>query len=261
MRIVRRSPYKVFTSVVSALFLREIQTRFGTKKMGYFWAIFDAMLMTLIFAGLKSVVADKSMPGVDFPVFTAVGFLAYFLFLKIVNGSLGAFDANRALFAYRQVKPFDTLVSRLLVEVLVSSVATMVFLLIGWYFGFEIQVENFVMVMLAVVWLVVFAFGFGLFSAVLSTFFENYTKIVKAILSPMLFVSALMYTVDSLPPVLREIILYNPLVHFMEMIHGYYFSALNTEYVDYTYMFYWTFIPLYIGLYLYNRSEKKVIAS
>lgn len=261
MRIVRRSPYKVFTSVVSALVLREIQTRFGTKKMGYFWAIFDAMLMVLVFGGLKTAVADNSLPGVDFPVFLATGFLAYFLFLKIVNGFLGAFEANQALFSYRQVKPFDTLVSRLLVEVLVSTMATLVFIAIGWYFDFEIEVENFAMVMVAVLWLVVFAFGFGLFSAVLSTFFENYAKVVKAMLSPMLFISALMYTVESLPPVLREIILYNPLVHFIEMIHGYYFTALNTNFVDYEYMFYWTFIPFYLGLYLYSGSEKKVIAS
>ncbi|MEA2091568.1 MAG: hypothetical protein U9O83_04275, partial [Campylobacterota bacterium] len=77
----------------------------------------------------------------------------------------------------------------------------------------------------------------------------------------LLFVSTLMYTVDSLPPVLREIILYNPLVHFIEMIHGNYFAVLDTKYVDYEYMFYWTFVPLFLGLYFYARSEKKIISS
>ncbi len=61
-----------------ALFLREVQTRFGSQKMGYFWAIFDAMLMVLVFTGLKAAIAENAMPGVDFPVFLATGFLAFF---------------------------------------------------------------------------------------------------------------------------------------------------------------------------------------
>lgn len=78
---------------------------------------------------------------------------------------------------------------------------------------------------------------------------------------PLLFASAVFYTVDSLPTYLREIILYNPLVHFMEMLHGNYFHVLDTRYVDYMYMTYWTVIPLFLGLYLYTKSEKNIIAS
>lgn len=256
-----RTSFVIFKSVVTALFLREVQTRFGTKKLGYFWAIFDAMFMILVFAGLKVAIAGRSMPGVDFPVFLATSFLSFFLWKNIVSRSMDAFSSNSALFSYRQVKPFDTVVSRFLLEILISSVATLIFIAIGLYFGFDLSVENFNMVILAVLWLCVFGFGLGLMNAVFATFYETYTKIIGVIMTPLLFVSALMYTVESLPPVLREIILYNPLVHFMEMIHGNYFLALNTKYVDYQYMFYWTFIPLYIGLFFYIRSEKRIIAS
>ncbi len=259
--MIKRTSFTIFTSVILALFLREIQTRFGTKKLGYFWAIFDAMIMVLVFAALKSAIATNAMPGVDFPVFLATGFLAFFLWKNIVNKSMTAFNANAALFAYKQVKPIDTIVTRFLVEILVSTMATLVFLGIGLYFDFNVSVENFNMVMLAVVWLSLFGFSLGLVSAVIGTFYETYTKILNIIMTPLLFVSALMYTVDSLPPVLREIILYNPLVHFIEMIHGNYFTVLDTKYVDYEYMFYWTFIPLFLGLYFYARAEKKIISS
>lgn len=259
--MTKRSSFTIFKSVVMALFLREVQTRFGTKKLGYFWAIFDAMLMVLVFAGLKSAIADSAMPGVDFPVFLATGFLAFFLWQHIVKQSKNAFGANVALFAYKQVKPFDTIVTRVMLEILVSTMATLVFIFIGWYFDFNIAVQDFNMVMLAVAWLILFGFAIGLMSAVFSYFYETFGKIVDVIMTPLLFVSALMYTVDSLPPVLREIILYNPLAHFMEMIHGYYFMTLDTKYVDYEYMFYWTIIPLYIGLFFYVRAEKRILST
>ncbi len=259
--MTKRTSFTIFKSVISALFLREIQTRFASQKLGYFWAIFDAMFMVLVFAGLKSAIATNSMPGIDFPVFLASGFLAFFMWKNIVSKSMSAFSANMALFSYKQVKPIDTIITRFLVEILVSVMATLVFLGIGLYFDFDVHVQNFTMVVLAVVWFAVFGFAIGLLTAVVGTFYETFTKIVNVIMTPLLFVSALMYTVDSLPPVLREIILYNPIVHFIEMIHGNYFNSLTTEYVNYAYMFYWTFVPLYLGLYFYIRAEKKLIAS
>lgn len=259
--MTKRSSFTIFQAVVSALFLREVQTRFGTKKLGYFWALFDAMLMVLVFGALKSMVARSAMPGIDFPVFLAGGFLAFFLFKNIVSRSMNAFEANEALFSYSQVRPIDTIFARILLEVLVSAMATSVFLFIGLYFDFEMKVQDFNMVILAVSWFVLFAFGIGLLSAVLGSFYENFKKIVNVLMTPLFFISGLMYTVESLPPLLRELILYNPLIHFIEMLHGYYFSALDTSYVDYAYMFYWTFIPLFAGLYLYIRTEKKIIAS
>lgn len=259
--MLKRSSFQIFSSVIQALFLREIQTRFGSKKLGYFWAIFDAMIMVLIFAGLKSAISENALPGLDFPVFLASGFLAFFLWKNIVNKSLGAFSSNAALFNYVQVKPIDTIITRFLIEILVSSMATLVFLFIGLYIGLDVSIKNFNMVIFAVVWFALFGFSIGLFSAVVGTFYETYTKIIQVLMTPLLFISALMYTVDSLPPLLREIILYNPLVHFIEMIHGNYFHSLNTQYVDYEYMFYWTFIPLFLGLYFYTKAEKKIISS
>jgi len=257
----KRTSLTIFKSVIFALFLREIQTRFGTKKLGYFWAIFDAMLMVLVFASLKSAISENSMPGLDFPVFLATGFLAFFLWKNIVTKSIGAFSSNQALFNYVQVKPIDTLITRFLIEILVSSMATLVFLALGLYFEFDIAVKDFSVVILSVVWLSIFGFSVGLFTAIVGTFYETFIKIVNILMTPMMFISALMYSVDSLPPLLREIILYNPLVHFIEMIHGNYFSVLNTQYVDYSYMFYWTFIPLFLGLYFYSKAEKKIISS
>ena len=259
--MIKRTSLEIFKSVVLALFLREVQTRFGTKKLGYFWAIFDAMLMVLIFAGLKSAISSKSMPGIDYPVFLATTFLAFFLWKKIVTQSMHAFSANKALFAYKQVKPFDTIITRVLLEILVSSIATVVFICIGLYLGLDLSVKNFNMVMLAVIWLCIFGFSIGLMNAVFAYFYESYAKIVNVFMAPLMFVSAIMYSVDSLPPLAREIILYNPLTHFMEMIHGYYFNALNTEYVNYEYILYWTLIPLWIGLFFYIRSEKRILSS
>jgi len=58
----------------------------------------------------------------------------------------------------------------------------------------------------------------------------------------------------------KEILLYNPLVHFMEMIHGNYIYELDDRFVDYKYMLLWTIIPLFMGMSLYMKLEKRIIS-
>jgi capsular polysaccharide transport system permease protein len=132
---------------------------------------------------------------------------------------------------------------------------------IGYYFEFDMEVKNFNLVLLSVIWLSIFSLGIGILSAVLATFFDFYKKMYGYMMLPLMFTSAVFYTVESLPTMLRELIVYNPLVHFMEMLHGSYFYVLDTRYVDYMYMTYWTIIPFFIGLFLYTKSEKNIIAS
>lgn len=259
--MTKRSSFSIFKSVVMALFLREVQTRFGTKSWGYLWAVLDPLSMVIAFSLIKSAISERSMPGVDFPIFLATGILTYNFFKSTMTSALNAFESNSALFVYKYVKPIDTLFARFVLEFLVMCFAISFFLSVGFYFGLDISVKNFNYVLVAILWFGIFGFSMGILFAVLSVFYENFKKIISFLLTPLFFLSGLLYTVDSLPPFARELILYNPVIHFVEMIHGNYFLELDTSYVDYEYMLYWTIVPFFLGLFLYIRSEKKILAS
>lgn len=247
-----------FFNVIYALFLREIQTRFGTKKMGYFWAVVEPSAQIGLFLVMKVFLFHSTMAGVDYGVFLASGFIAYNLFKNIITHSMSAFESNQALFLYAQVKPIHTIFARVLVEFLVFIFISIFFLTIGWYFHSEIVPFDLLGVMFAVIFFMIFAFSLGLLFAVIGSFYETFKKIINLIFTPILFLSALFYTVDSLPPTAREYILYNPIVHFVELVRGSYIEVLHTNYVDFEYMFLWTIIPLFLGLYFYIKAERKI---
>jgi len=258
--MIRRTSFTVFISVVSALFLREIQTRFGTKNLGYLWAVIDPMVKVIVFAAMR-LATGATMQGIDLPVFLATGILTYNFFSALMMSSMNAFDSNRALFVYRQVRPVDALFSRFFVEFLVMCATIILFVSFGLYFGMDLHVKDFNMVIVAIIWFGIFGFSLGVLFAVINTFYETFGKIISYISMPLFLLSGNFYTVESLPPLARELILYNPVIHFIEMIHGNYFRVLNTDYVDYTYMMWWTIIPLFLGLFFYRKAEKKIIAS
>ena len=243
------------------MLLREIQTRFGSQKLGYFWAVLDPMATIIIFALIKEIVNPHGMVGIDYPVFLASGYIGFFMFKNIVLRSFDVYDANKGLFIYKQVKPFDAIVTRVLLEFSLTIVIIILFLFIGWYLNFEIVPKNTLYVILGYMWLVLFSFSISILFSLLGFFYENFKKIMRLIFLPLYFLSAVLYTLDSIPSVARKVLLLNPLVHFMEMIHGNYFYGLDTKYVNYIYMLLWTLIPLFLGLWLYNKSEKKIIMS
>jgi capsular polysaccharide transport system permease protein len=183
------------------------------------------------------------------------------MFKNISVKSMDAFNANKALFVYKQVKPIDTIVSRFLIEVTLSGIVILLLLAVGWFLGLDLTCKNIFGVMIAYIWMAFFGLGLGIFFAVMSFFYENFKKIINLMFLPMFFLSGLFYTLDSLPPMARDLLLYNPVVHFMEMIRGNYFYPLHTHYVSYTYMLFWTLIPMFFGLWIYKKSEKKIIMS
>ena len=259
--MTKRNPVKIFYSVVRALFLREVQVRFGAKKLGYFWAIAEPMVVIVVFVAIKQLIHPRSFPGISYPVFLASGMIAYFMFRNIVKRTLDAFDANKGLFVYKQVKPFDAFVARFVLEVALTYLIAVIFLFIGWYIGYDVVPSSILGVVVGYLWIAVFGFSIGVFSAVLGYFFDNFKKIIHMLFTPLFFLSGLFYTLDALPALAREFLLYNPVIHFIELIHASYFDSLSANYVDFRYMTFWTLIPLFLGLWFYMKTERKIIMS
>ena len=182
------------------------------------------------------------------------------MFKNILSGATGAFMANKGLFSYKQVKPIDTIVARVLLEIFLTSIVACLFLFVGFMFQYEIKPENLVMVFMGYVWLMIFSFSVGLLVAVGNHFYLSIGKFIGVLSFLLLIGSAVFFPISSIPPAAQEILLYNPLVHFMEMIHAAYIPQLDDRFVDYQYMALWTVIPLFMGTWLYRHLEQKVIS-
>jgi capsular polysaccharide transport system permease protein len=256
----KRGHLEVFTSVIYALFLREVNVRFSAGTLGYFWVIFEPLIQISIFVAVKlALFGSKS--NFDYAIFITVGFIAFNLFRHIVDRSMSAFKSNKGLYAYKQVKPIDGLIARVLVEILISAVISLIFIAVAIYMERGIEVENLGLVLSGFLWLIVFAFGVGLFVAVVGVFVNSFLKVVKLILSPMMFISAVFYPMQNLPQTLQDILYFNPLAHFIEMIHSAIFIEIDDSFIDYNYILLWTLTPLYLGLFFYRKLEKRIISA
>ena len=257
--MVARKPLQIFIAVQKALFWRELGMRFATSKTGLFWTFFAPFFQVFVFSVIRQWVRPHDT-AYNYAEFMAVGFVAYNLFKSIAIKATGSFNANKGLFIYKQVKPIDTIIARARVEIYITSIVIVAFLLLGYYAGIDVSVKDLPLFVAGMLWLIVFSIGVGLVLAVGNTFFPSIGQFIQVVTILLLFGSAIFFDVGSLPPVAREVLLYNPLVHFMELLHGSYLYELDDRYVDYEYMLLWTLGVLYFGLWLYRRLEERIIS-
>jgi capsular polysaccharide transport system permease protein len=183
------------------------------------------------------------------------------MFKNIVVKSTASFKANKALFLYKQVKPIDTIIARSMVEVFITSIIIAIFILLGLYFDFDMNIKDLTMVTLGFLALIIFSFSFGVFMAVLNVFVDSVGKLINFFMTALMFASAVFYSIEMLPLELQSLLFYNPLTHFMEILHGFYFHTLDDKFVSYEYILIWTLSLLYIGLWFYVKLEKRIISS
>jgi len=258
--LIARKPLYIFIAVQRALFLRELGMRFSTSKMGLFWTFIEPFMQVLMFVLIHALVFPTSASNIDMSVFFALNFTAYNMFRNITMKSMGAFRANHALFIYKQVKPIDTIFARISVEIFITGIIISLFLLIGLYFDFDINIKNIPMVTVGFIWLILFSLGMGLILAISDTYYPSVGKIVNIFMMLLMFGSAIFYSIEMMPTEVQNFLLINPLTHFMEIIHGSYFYSLDDQFVDYTYILLWTVSYLFGGLWLYRHLEEKIIS-
>lgn len=204
--------------VVTAIIFRETKTRFGKNKLGYFWALIEpsGYIGILLFLRYKM---HASIPfGENIYLFVLTGLLMYRLFISIADRCMSSISSNQSLLTYPLVKPIDTIIARIILEVMTMLVVILVF------FGFLIfytdyPVINYPLEFCAAIIATIFlGASVGVFNAVFSVVMPAWERVWGISKLPTLFLSGIFYMPRSMPPALQEIIKWNPLLHCVEWL-------------------------------------------
>lgn len=224
----KRTSWEVQRAVITALFQRELKARFGGRWLGSFWIFLEPIAHVSYLMFLLGYVRHRIIPGVPFPLFLISGLIPYFMFRSLSVRGMGAVEANRGLFGYRQVKPIDPLVARGALEILLYSCIYIVFLsVIGWY-GLQWFPDHPLELAGVSIVLIVFGFSLGLLFAIFTDDLPQLRVLVRIMFLPMYFLSGVIIPASTMPPEVLKWLLWNPLMHLMELQRRYFFSQYYT---------------------------------
>lgn len=255
-----RTPWEIQRSVLFALILRELRTRAGKNWVGVLWTLAEPLAQTLLLISVFGILRHVASANMEFPVFLISGMMPFFLFRTLAQRLTEAIDTNRGLFSYRQVKPIDTVVARGLFE---SMLWLAVFILtvgiMAWY-GLDAIPKQPLELMGAVSLAAALGFGLGLMMAVLTHDRPRLRTLVRMAYFPLYFVSGVIFSVASLPAVYQRWLLWNPLLHVVELSRNAFEPAhALMEGITPAYPGAVALVLLAAGLALYRRDRQKLL--
>ena len=248
--------FRVQRRVVWALIMRELLTRYGRNNVGFLWLFIEPMAfvgaITLIWTATRGI-HNSSIPIVAFAL---TGYSSILLWRKIPGRCIGAIESNSTLLHHRFVKVLDIFIARILLE---QGAVTASFVILGmilWLAGWLLPPEDVLKVIFA--WLLLAWFGAGL-ALTLSSLAYRWEVIAKfwspfaLILFPM---SGAAFMVDAMPVKARELLLYIPMLHAVELMREGYFGSHITAHYDLSYLSIWN-----MALSLFGLSQTRRIGT
>jgi capsular polysaccharide transport system permease protein len=213
----QRSSWEIQRAVLFALMLREFRTRVGGSLIGAIWMVAEPLMHVLVVVSVFGYLRHLSSSSMEFPVFLVAGLMPYFLFRNLAQRLTDAIDANRGLFAYRQVKPIDALTARGLVETVLWALVFLITLVLLGLLGFHVLPQRPLELVAVVLLCIGLGGSLGLVLAVTTHQMPRVRKAVALLYMPLYFGSGVIFSIEHLPPIYLRWLLWNPVLHVVDL--------------------------------------------
>lgn len=234
--------------------IRESRTRYGKSDLGYLWAIVEPLAQLLIMWWLfTTILVRQPALAASMPVFLVTGILPYNFWQACVKRSATAAQANIPLLTYPQVKVFDVIVSRVLLDAATLLVVTFVFMVgLNLLQGEPLSswIDHPLQGVFSLLGLLYFALGFSVLSSSLARIFPPWSEIFGYLGRPLWFVSGIFFTLESLPIGPRGVAQLNPIAHMLEWIRSANLPGFESTHYSITFVLASSTVALFIGLFI-----------
>jgi capsular polysaccharide transport system permease protein len=256
-----RTPWTVTTSVWKALFLRETLARVSAGRAAWLWLLIEPLAHVVFLMVLFSTLRSRAVAGTDFAQFLALGVLGFFVFRNTAQRSMDAIEANAALFAYRQVKPVDTVAVRCAIEGILQTVTALVLLGGVALFAPPVRIGDPLGVIVAFTGLWAFGTGIGLVLSVANELVPELARLARLMFTPLYFASGVMFSPHILPAQAQRWLLYNPITHGLESMRVAFFPGyVSVPTVNPGYLYGSAMLLILFGLALHLRFARRLVA-
>lgn len=246
--------------VINALVLRETKTRYGEHKIGFLWALLEPAIIVSIFVAMFANLRSDDPSGMALVPFMLTGLVPFAFFKDVMTQMQGAIAGNRQLFAFPQVTTFDVIIARGILEIVIIAAVFSILVLLTDLAGWSIRIERPLDVLAACGLLSMMGLGFGFIFASLSPVIPSVRQLSAALLGrPLFFASGLFFTAESIPPFVREYLLYNPILHALELLRSGFFYEFESAYGDWDYLIACSVIFLAVGLLVHQAMRRRAI--
>lgn len=254
-----KSQAESYLHVLHALMLRDMRTRFGASLWGYgvvvLWPCVHVFMLIAIYTFQKLA----APLGDDRALFFASGAVPVLVFQYISREVMKAVISNRPLTYYPQVKLFDVILARILVEIVTGFLALMVVISVLFCIGSNPIPSNPFVAMCAYLSAIVLGIGIGTINVAIIGFFPGWI-LGYALLGIILYISSgVIFLPSYMPDKIYYWMKFNPVLQLAEWMRSAYYPYAGLQ-IDYLYIIMFSLTSITIGLLIVKHVVAKMSA-
>lgn len=242
------SAIRQMNRVVFALMLRDIKSRFFGNGLGYLVAAAWPLAHILVILTVFNVMGRTTPYGEAPSLFFATGLAPVLSALYISRFIMTSVIQNSVLLNFPIVHMFDIILARGLLEILGGILMTIVLILVLYFSGVNIVPVDTISAIYGFAAALYLGFGMGVLNAVLSIKLRWWPLFYVLIYLTAYLTSGILFDVSALPANLRDIVIFNPALHTVEMVRGAYYMHYGKEVLDVKYLLGFSTAALFLGL-------------
>lgn len=246
--------------MIGALMMREMATRYGREGMGFLWIVLEPLAFCLGIILLWSLIKPPYEHGIRVGAFAMTGYMCLLMMRYVISQNLNAIQANVGLMYHRQVKILHVFVARGLLEMASTTSAFIILYVVLFLLG-QVSFPQHILTLYAgwalLAWV---SFGFSLVLSVLALRFDVVERLSNLALYALIPFSGVFFMLAFVPEAYREMLLYVPFTHAVEMVRHGAFGDSIPFYYNPTYPLIWGAALNLAGLVLLEVYKDRVDA-
>lgn len=245
-----------FRPLLSELVARDIKIKYRRSVLGVVWTLLNPLCMMIILSVVFSNLFKFDVE--NFPLYILSGQVIFNFFSNATTDAMSSIIGNAALIKKVYVPKYLFVLSRVFssfINLLASFTALLIVML-------ALRVElNWTVVLVVIPLLLVTAFslGVGLLLAAITVKFRDIMHLYSVFTTGLLYLTPVIYPMSILPPVIKVVVLANPLTNILQMLRD---VMLNDCIPSISSIFIGIVeaaIALVIGLYIFYKNQDQFI--
>lgn len=250
------SDKKQYFFVIRELTSREIKRKYARSYLGIIWSVLNPLLTMIVMSLIFSYMFKRTIE--NFPLYYLTGNLFWGLFSQGTNSAMTALVDNKNLLLKAKLPKQTFVLSRVYTSFVnfgYTCIAYVLMLLV-----FRIRPSWTMLLFIPdVILSLIFATGIGYILAIMYVFFADIKHLYGVLLTLLMYMSAIFYPVTSLPPILQEVIGYNPIYMMIYIAREAVVYNHVPHYSAWIKLGISAIVSMAIGLYVFRKKQNDVM--
>ena len=245
-----------YRSLLYELAARDVKIKYRKSVLGIFWSILNPLLMMTIMSIVFSNLFKFDVE--NYPVYILSGQVIFNFFNEATSGCLTAILGNSALIKKVYIPKYLFVLSRITSSLinLLSTFCALIIVMICT--RSELHYTTF-LVPIPLIFLSIFSLGIGLILAAATVKFRDVMHFYSVFTTGLMYLTPVIYPIESLPSPIYEIVRINPLTSMLMMFRNAIKYDAMPGTLNLVIAAVSAFSALIIGLYVFYKQQDTFI--